>query len=62
MDNCITRLRLEVKDNTVVKDTKLKALGARGIVRPSKKNVQIIVGTNVQFLADAIKSELKRGR
>lgn len=62
VDNCITRLRLEVKDNTVVKDSKLKALGARGIVRPSKKNVQIIVGTNVQFLADAIKSELKRGR
>ncbi len=56
MDNCITRLRLEVKD------TKLKSLGARGIVRPSKKNIQIIVGTNVQFLSDAIKSELKRGR
>lgn len=62
VDNCITRLRLEVKDNTIVKDAKLRALGARGVVRPSKKNVQIIVGTNVQFLADAIKSELKRGR
>lgn len=55
VDNCVTRLRLGVKDNAIVKDAKLKALGARGVVRPGKGNVQVIVGTNVQFVADAIK-------
>lgn len=58
VENCITRLRLQVKDNVIVKDAKLKALGARGVVRPGKGSVQVIVGTNVQFVADAIKAEL----
>ena len=29
-------------------------------MRPGKKNIQVIVGTNVQFVADAIKAELKK--
>lgn len=60
VDNCVTRLRLGVKDNAIVKDAKLKALGAKGVVRPGKGNVQVIVGTNVQFVADAVKSVLKK--
>lgn len=60
VDNCVTRLRLGVKDNSVIKDKNLTALGARGVIRPGKANIQVIVGTNVQFVADAIKAELKR--
>lgn len=60
VDNCVTRLRLGVKDNTIVKEKNLTALGARGVIRPGKGNIQVIVGTNVQFIADAIKAELKR--
>ncbi len=60
VDNCVTRLRLGVKDNTIVKEKNLTALGARGVIRPGKGNIQVIVGTNVQFVADAIKAELKR--
>lgn len=60
VDNCVTRLRLGVKDNTIIKDKSLTALGARGVIRPGKGNIQVIVGTNVQFVADAIKAELKR--
>lgn len=60
VDNCVTRLRLGVKDNTIIKDKNLTALGARGVIRPGKGNIQVIVGTNVQFVADAIKAELKR--
>ena len=56
IDNCATRLRLEVKDATLVQDKALKAIGARGVVRLSKTNVQIIVGTNVEFVADAMKA------
>lgn len=60
VDNCATRLRLEVVDNTKVNDKELKALGARGVVRLSKTSIQVIVGTNVQFVADGIKNELIR--
>lgn len=60
VDNCVTRLRLGVKDNAIIVDKKLTALGARGVIRPGKGNIQVIVGTNVQFVADAVKAELKK--
>ena len=60
VDNCVTRLRLNVKDNSVITDKKLTALGARGVIRPGKGSIQVIVGTNVQFVADAVKAELKK--
>lgn len=60
VDNCVTRLRLNVKDNSIITDKKLNALGARGVIRPGKGSIQVIVGTNVQFVADAIKSKLKK--
>ncbi|GAA0086888.1 N-acetylglucosamine-specific PTS transporter subunit IIBC [Clostridium sp. CTA-7] len=60
VDNCVTRLRVGVKDNSIIKDKNLTTLGARGVIRPGKGNIQVIVGTNVQFVADAVKSELKR--
>lgn len=55
IDNCITRLRLEIKDYTLIDEKKIKAAGARGIMRPSKTSVQIIIGTQVQFVADELK-------
>ena len=60
VDNCVTRLRLGVKDNSIIVDKNLTALGARGVIRPGKGNIQVIVGTNVQFVADAVKAELKK--
>ena len=44
VDNCITRLRLEVKDNTVVNEKKIKEAG-----------VQVVIGPKVQFVADEFK-------
>lgn len=58
-DNCITRLRLEVKDNTKVDEKKIKSAGVAGIMRPSKTSVQVIIGTKVQFVADEFKKLLK---
>ena len=55
IDNCITRLRLEVKDNTAVDEKKIKSAGVAGVVRPGKTSVQVIIGTKVQFVADEFK-------
>ena len=53
IDNCVTRLRLEVKDMTAVNDKAIKAAGVAGVIKPGKTSVQVIVGTKVQFVADA---------
>ena len=59
VDNCITRLRLEIKDHTLVNEKVIKSAGVAGIIRPSKTNVQVIVGTQVQFVADEFKKLCK---
>lgn len=59
IDNCITRLRLEVKDYTAVDEKKIKSAGIAGIIRPGKTSVQVIVGTQVQFVADEFKKLCK---
>ncbi|MDE7444874.1 MAG: PTS transporter subunit EIIC [Lachnospiraceae bacterium] len=58
LDNCITRLRLEIKDYTLVDEKKIKSAGVAGVMRPSKSAVQVIVGTKVQFVADEMKKML----
>ena len=59
VDNCITRLRLEVKDNTLVNEKKIKSAGISGVIRPGKTSVQVVVGTKVQFVADEFKKLCK---
>ena len=58
LDNCITRLRLEIKDPALVDEKKIKSAGVAGVMRPNQNAVQVIVGTKVQFVADAMKSML----
>lgn len=52
IDNCATRLRLEIKDMSIVDDAKIKSAGIAGINKVSDRNIQVIVGTEVQFVAD----------
>lgn len=59
IDNCITRLRLVIKDYTKVDEKKIKSAGVAGVVRPSQKDVQVIIGTKVQFVADEFKKLCK---
>lgn len=54
IDNCATRLRIEVKDATAVDDKKIKKVSA-GIIKPSKKDVQVIIGPLVEFVATEMK-------
>jgi PTS system N-acetylglucosamine-specific IIC component len=54
VDNCVTRLRMEVKDMNAVDQQKIKATGIPGINIVGKQSIQVIVGTNVQFVADEI--------
>lgn len=55
IENCTTRLRLNVNDMDQVKEDALKRHGAKGVMKLNKKNLQIVVGTDVEFVADAMK-------
>ncbi|MCR4695102.1 MAG: PTS transporter subunit EIIC [Pseudobutyrivibrio sp.] len=59
LDYCTTRLRMEVKDYTAVDEKKIKSAGVAGIVRPGKTSVQVIIGTQVQFVYDEMKKLTK---
>ncbi|ERK18266.1 PTS system, N-acetylglucosamine-specific IIA component [Pantoea sp. AS-PWVM4] len=61
IDACITRLRLNVKDAAQVNDSVAKRLGASGIIRLNKQSVQIIVGTQAESIASAMKTVLTKG-
>ncbi|WP_062352824.1 N-acetylglucosamine-specific PTS transporter subunit IIBC [Bacillus kwashiorkori] len=54
VDNCVTRLRVEVKDMKKVDKQKIKATGVPGIKEVGPHSIQVVVGTNVQFVADEI--------
>ena len=55
IDACTTRLRLVVNDQSKVDEARLRALGAHGILRPSEKGLQVVVGP----IADAIAMEMR---
>lgn len=55
IDYCTTRLRLEVKDSTIIKENNIKKL-VPGVLKPNKTTVQVIVGTQVEFVAEALKN------
>ena len=59
IDNCITRLRLEIKDYTAIDEKKIKSAGVAGVIRPGKNSVQVVIGTKVQFVADEFKKLCK---
>ena len=59
VDNCATRLRLELVDTDKMNDKALKSIGAKGVVKLNKTSAQVIVGTTVEIVADGKKSLLK---
>lgn len=54
LDNCVTRLRLEVKDMSKINEAILKKAGALGVVKISDKSLQVIIGAKVQVVRDGI--------
>ncbi|MDR2143604.1 MAG: PTS transporter subunit EIIC [Treponema sp.] len=61
LDNCVSRLRVDINDPSKVDDPKIKSAGVLGIIHPTKTSIQIVVGTQVQFVADAMKALMEKG-
>ncbi len=55
IDACITRLRLTLKDVDLVDEKVFKTLGASGVVRAGKNNLQVIIGPEAELIAGEMK-------
>lgn len=53
VDNCISRLRVEVKDGTLVDEALLKKTQPNGIVRPDANTVHVVYGGRVTKMRNA---------
>lgn len=58
VDACITRLRLTLHSNEGISEEAVKKLGASGLIKPNKSNIQIVVGTKAEIIAEEMKSLL----
>lgn len=61
LDYCTTRLRVGVKDRALVRDSLIKRAAVSGVIHPSEKSVQVIVGPAVQFMYDEVSHQLRHG-
>ena len=61
IDNCISRLRLVLKDTSIVNDALLKKTGSLGIIKINENNIQVVYGTKVEKAAAELKRAVKKG-
>lgn len=59
IDHCTTRLRLTIRDFSIVDERGLKKLGGKGFSKIGPKNLQVTVGNDVGILADEMKNQRK---
>ncbi|WP_296249567.1 PTS transporter subunit EIIC [uncultured Enterobacter sp.] len=57
VDNCYTRLRVTVKDVAIIDEPRLKATGAKGIIKQGN-NVQVVYGLHVKKMREAVETFL----
>jgi PTS system N-acetylglucosamine-specific IIC component len=47
-----------VKDSDVINDDILKKAGAKAVIRTGKNSVQVVIGTNVESVAQQMKNQM----
>lgn len=57
-ENCMTRLRLVLKDASIVDEDKIKQTGAHGIVKVDNEHVQVVVGPEVSNVFQEFKKQV----
>lgn len=58
VNNCFTRLRVDIKDIKNTNEEKLRKTGASGFVKVSDTHIQVIYGPKVDVIASAVKDIL----
>lgn len=60
VNNCISRLRVDVKDMSLIDEALLKSTGSMGIVKPSDTHIQVVYGPKIEKIAKQVKDAMKR--
>ena len=60
LDNCLTRLRLVVKDMSVVDEKEIKDTGAVAVVKLDKTNLQVIIGPQVNVVKNKLEKLMSK--
>ncbi|MDT0149839.1 PTS transporter subunit EIIC [Priestia aryabhattai] len=58
VENCITRLRVEVEDISKINESALKSTGSQGVIK-SGNNVQVVYGLNVSKVREQVDQVLQ---
>lgn len=58
IDACITRLRLTLDNVSKADEAQLTALGSKGNIKLGENGFQVILGTEAEFIADAMKKQV----
>ncbi len=59
IDNCISRLRLILKDTSVINENALKKTGSLGLIKINETNLQVVYGAKVEKAAAELKRAVK---
>lgn len=59
VENCISRLRVDLVDQEQVDQVKLKDSGCAGLFFPSKNHIHVVFGPHVEFVRNAVDELLK---
>jgi N-acetylglucosamine PTS system EIICBA or EIICB component len=58
---CTTRLRLTLIDNACIDEPRLRALGARGVLKTGAQGLQVVLGPVADQIAGEVRDFLRRG-
>lgn len=59
VNNCISRLRVDLADMSLVDENLLKKTGSLGIMKPSNTHIQVVYGPKIEEVAGAVRDALK---
>ena len=59
MDSCITRLRVSLGDTSKINENDFKKIGASGVIKLGKNDIQVVVGTKAGLISEEIKRIIK---
>ncbi|SCY77117.1 PTS transporter subunit EIIC [Alkaliphilus peptidifermentans] len=58
VENCVTRLRIDLNDMHAVDKERLKDSGTSGVFFPAKNHIHIVFGPNVEFVKNAVDKQM----
>lgn len=58
VDNCVTRLRIDLYDDNKIDEEKVKDSGSSGLFKAQKNHVHVVFGPHVEFIKNAVDESL----